>query len=90
MKRTVTLFLTLLLSSCGGETGDRTSLIWARSADSSTLDPAEIEWGEDAKVIQSVFDTLVTYKGDTIELEPKLAERWTTSPDGKTLTFELR
>jgi peptide/nickel transport system substrate-binding protein len=90
MKRTVTLFLTLLLSSCGGETGDRTSLIWARSADSSTLDPAEIEWGEDAKVIQSIFDTLVTYKGDTIELEPKLAERWTTSPDGKTLTFELR
>jgi peptide/nickel transport system substrate-binding protein len=84
------LLLLLLLASCGDETGDRTSLIWARSADSSTLDPAEIEWGEDAKVIQSLFDTLVTYKGDTVELEPKLAERWTTSPDGKTLAFDLR
>ncbi|MBV8878905.1 MAG: hypothetical protein JO332_02965, partial [Planctomycetaceae bacterium] len=82
--------LLVLLGSCGDGGGDASTLIWARSADSSTLDPAEVEWGEDAKVIQSLYDTLVTYKGDTVELEPKLAERWTVSPDGKTLTFELR
>src|SRR6478736_388098 len=84
-----TLILLLLLG-CSGGTDDRKSLIWARSADSSTLDPAEIEWGEDAKVIQSLYDTLVTYKGDSVELEGKLAERWSWSPDGKKLTFELR
>jgi peptide/nickel transport system substrate-binding protein len=90
MMRTVAAFFVLLLASCGGEAVDHSALIWARSADSSTLDPAEIEWGEDAKVIQSLFDTLVTYKGDTVDLEPKLAERWTWSADGKTLTFDLR
>jgi len=83
------LFLALL-GSCSDGAADPSALIWARSADSSTLDPAEIEWGEDAKVIQSLCDTLVTYKGDTVELEPKLAERWTVSPDGKTLIFDLR
>jgi ABC-type transport system substrate-binding protein len=66
------------------------ALIWARSADSSTLDPAEIEWGEDAKVSQSIFEPLVTFKPDSVELEGRLAKSWSFSPDGKTLTFELR
>lgn len=79
-----------LLGSCGDAAGDPDALIWARSADSSTLDPAEVEWGEDAKVVQSVYDTLVSYKGDTVTLEPRLAERWSLSPDGRTLTFDLR
>ena len=84
------VLLAFLLSSCSRESSDTRALIWARSADSSTLDPAEVEWGEDAKVVQSLYDTLVTYKGDSVELEGKLAERWSWSPDGKTLTFELR
>ena len=86
----VVAFSLLVLTSCKGGTSDSRALIWARSTDSTTLDPAEIESGEDAKVIQSVFESLVSYKGDTVELEGRLAERWTTSPDGKTLTFELR
>ncbi|MBI3855772.1 MAG: hypothetical protein HY293_08795 [Planctomycetes bacterium] len=90
MNRVLCAVLGLSLLSCSGESTDKKALIWARSADSSTLDPAEIEWGEDAKVIQSLYDSLVTYKGDSVELEPKLAERWSFSPDGKTLTFELR
>jgi peptide/nickel transport system substrate-binding protein len=91
MARTAGLiaFLSLFVS-CSGDSPPSNALIWARSADSKTLDPAEIESGEDGKVIQSVFETLVTYKGDTVELEGRLAERWTTSPDGKTLSFELR
>jgi peptide/nickel transport system substrate-binding protein len=80
----------ILLASCSGEPSDSKALIWARSADSSTLDPAEVESGEDAKVIQSLYESLVTYKGDSVDLEGRLAERWSTSPDGKTLTFELR
>jgi peptide/nickel transport system substrate-binding protein len=84
------LLVALLVSSCSKESSDSGALIWARSADSSTLDPAEVEWGEDAKVVQSLYDTLVTYKADSVELEGKLAERWSWSPDGKTLSFELR
>jgi peptide/nickel transport system substrate-binding protein len=90
MTRALATLLVLSLWSCSGESSDKRALIWARSSDSSTLDPAEIEWGEDAKVMQSIFESLVTYKGDTVELEPKLAEKWSFSPDGKTLTFELR
>ena len=83
------LLLLALLGSCSDGAADPSAIVWARSADSSTLDPAEIEWGEDAKVIQSLFETLVTYKADSVELAPRLAERWTVSPDGKTITFEL-
>lgn len=89
-RMTCCVLLLALLGSCGGPAADPTALVWARSADSSTLDPAEIEWGEDAKVIQSLCETLVTYKAGSVDLEPKLAERWTVSPDGRTLTFELR
>jgi peptide/nickel transport system substrate-binding protein len=89
--RALTGVLILGLFSCSGESApDKRALVWARSADSSTLDPAEIEWGEDAKVIQSVFESLVSYRGDTVELEGRLAEKWSFSADGKTLTFELR
>lgn len=83
------LFLALL-GSCSDRNPDPTTLIWARSTDSSTLDPAEIEWGEDAKIIQSLYETLVTYRGNTVDLAPKLAERWTVSPDGRTIAFDLR
>ncbi|HZF00001.1 MAG TPA: ABC transporter substrate-binding protein [Planctomycetota bacterium] len=84
------LLLAAGLASCGGDAADRNALVWARSTDSTTLDPAEIESGEDAKVIQSICETLVTYKGDTVDLEPRLAERWTVSADGKQLAFDLR
>jgi peptide/nickel transport system substrate-binding protein len=47
-----------------------------------------------------IYDRLVTYAAvprpdgtrqyDPAELRPELAERWETSPDGKTITFHLR
>ncbi len=66
------------------------ALIWARSTDSGTLDPAEVEWGEDAKLTQSLFEPLVTFKDDSVELEGRLATAWSFSADGTTLTFDLR
>jgi len=74
--------------SCKPSTPD--ALVWARSADSSTLDPGEIEWGEDAKISQNIFETLVTFKPDSVDLEGRLATKWTLSDDGKTLSFDLR
>ena len=90
MTRLSAVLLLLGALSCSGEASEKKALLWARSADSTTLDPAEVEWGEDAKVIQSVYETLVTYPSDGLELVPKLAEKWAFSPDGKTLTFDLR
>ena len=40
--------------------------------------------------LSRVFDGLVETNADTLEVEPGLAESWTTSPDGKTWTFRLR
>lgn len=37
-----------------------------------------------------VFDGLVARNADTLEIEPSLAESWTTSPDGLVWTFNLR
>ncbi len=65
-------------------------LIYARSADSSTLDPQEMEWGEDVKVAQNIFETLVKFSEEPPKVEPLLAERWEVSPDGLTYTFFLR
>jgi peptide/nickel transport system substrate-binding protein len=81
----------LLLQACSGEAPAAGKvLVWARGGDSRTLDPAEIEFGEDAKISENVFETLVSYKNDSVELEPRLATGWTFSEDGRTLTFELR
>ena len=84
------LLLGLLGAACGGGTppGER-ALIWARSADSKTLDPAEAEWGEDLKVIAALYEPLVSFDGDG-KIGPRLATKWTFSEDGLAATFELR
>jgi peptide/nickel transport system substrate-binding protein len=84
------LVLVLLLGSCSPDPADRSTLLWARGSDSATLDPAEIEWGEDLKITESIFESLVAFKNDSIDLEGRLAKSWTFSADGKTLSFELR
>jgi ABC-type transport system substrate-binding protein len=80
----------LLAGGCGGKPDARDLIIWARSADSATLDPGEVEWGEDIKIVRSLYEPLVSFKDDFMELEGRLATGWTLSPDGLTLTFELR
>ncbi len=66
------------------------TLVFARGADSKSLDPAVVDDGESVKVITNVFDTLVGFKPGSLELQPGLAESWTTSADGLVWTFKLR
>jgi ABC-type transport system substrate-binding protein len=66
------------------------TLIYARGADATSLDPAMVEDGESAKVIQQIHDNLVRYKPGSTEVEPSLAKSWETSADGLTWTFHLR
>lgn len=90
MRRAV-LSCLALFAACSGESAPAGPvLIWARGGDSSTLDPAEMEWGEDVKVSQNIHETLVAYKAGSVDLEPKLATSWAFSDDGLTATFELR
>lgn len=77
-------------TTTGGKTGGEKTVIFARGADSISLDPIMIEDGESAKVVANVYDTLVRYKEGSTEVEPALATEWTTSADGKEWTFKLR
>ncbi|MCX6952397.1 MAG: ABC transporter substrate-binding protein, partial [Verrucomicrobia bacterium] len=54
------------------------------------LDPQTVTGLGDAKVIQSLFDPLISFEPVTLKPVPALAERWEISPDGLTYTFHLR
>jgi len=91
------MLVSTMLAGCGGTTttgsssaGKEKVLIYARGADSMSLDPIMIEDGESAKVVANIYDTLVRYKQGSTEVEPALATDWTTSADGKEWTFHLR
>lgn len=87
--------LAVALAGCSGGEGSKSSgnadtLIFGRGADTTSLDPATVTDGESLRVTHNIYETLVSYKGQTTELEPGLAESWDVSEDGKTYTFHLR
>ena len=56
-----------------------------------TFDPAQINEGLTADILQSICDGLVEYHpSETGKVIPKLAESWELSEDRKTVTFTLR
>ncbi len=65
-------------------------LVFGRSGDSSSLDPAHATDGESFYASTQVYNTLVQFKNGTTTLEPGLAESWDVSPDGLEYTFHLR
>jgi len=59
----------------------------------STLDAHRASATDDVAVVSWIYNGLVRFKpgsADPKEIEPDLAERWETSPDGKVWTFHLR
>ncbi|MGO9603751.1 MAG: ABC transporter substrate-binding protein [Candidatus Binataceae bacterium] len=84
------------LTGCG-DGGDRLNLppgaAVLRIADADdvpTLDPAAGYDTESWTFEQALFDTLVRYGDDNVDLEPDLALKWESSPDARTFTFHLR
>jgi peptide/nickel transport system substrate-binding protein len=72
----------------GGATGG--TLVFGTSSDPVVLDGALVSDGESLRVIDQIFETLVSLKPGTTELEPGLAKSWEISDDGLTYTFELQ
>ena len=66
------------------------TLVYGRGGDANTLDPINTDIGEAVKVIVNVFDTLVQYDQEKLDLVPGLAEKWEHSEDGLNWTFHLR
>ena len=99
------LALALAAAGCGGDDDEEGSgaatatseegasggtLVFGTASDPVVLDGALVSDGESLRVIDQIFETLVTLKPGTTELEPGLAKSWELSDDGLTYTFELQ
>src|SRR5687767_13835184 len=69
---------------------DRAVIVYARGDQTDTIDPQATDWGGSAKILVNVYESLVTFSEDGVDLVPGLAEKWDRSEDGKTWTFHLR
>jgi peptide/nickel transport system substrate-binding protein len=105
MKKSLWLFLTcvlvlsLALAGCSGSSEKGSSggsekgggvLIYGKGGDAVSLDPATVTDGESFIVTEQIYETLVEYAKDSMEIKPGLAEKWDISPDGLKYTFHLR
>jgi peptide/nickel transport system substrate-binding protein len=98
------LVFTLGIAGCGGDDdgggGEATTtaaepaaggtLVFGTAADPVVLDGALVSDGESLRVIQEIFETLVSLEPGSTELAPGLAESWEISDDGLSYTFALR
>jgi peptide/nickel transport system substrate-binding protein len=94
--------LVLSAAGCGGDDDEAAAttaaeeaktggtLVFGTASDPVVLDGALVSDGESLRVIDQLFEGLVTLKPGTTEVIPALAESWETSPDGLAWTFKLR
>ncbi len=97
--------VTLMLAACGGGGGVDVNgqgggggggggnaggtLVAGISGEPDQLDPHKTTAYPSFQVLENVYDTLVQ-PNQELEMEPALAQEWTTSQDGLTWTFTLR
>lgn len=55
-----------------------------------TLDPAEASEPSELVAARLIFDTLVTYDPQSLEVRPGIAQSWEVTPDQRRFTFRLR
>lgn len=92
------MFIGIALSGCTQQQQEEkpeiknpTTIVRYDIGDAKTLDPADCYDTASSEPIFSIYDTLVTYKGnDTLTFYPSLATDWSVSNDSLTWTFNLR
>ena len=65
-----------------GEGGGGGTLVFAGAADPVVLDGALVSDGESLRVIDQIYESLVSLEPGTTELAPGLAQSWELSEDG--------
>ncbi|MFI5395701.1 MAG: ABC transporter substrate-binding protein [Candidatus Binatia bacterium] len=65
-------------------------LVSATISDPKTFNPLLVVDGASAAAVGDLFEGLVRLNPVTIEMEPRLAEKWEISADGTVYTFHLR
>ena len=73
-----------------GEGRQGGTMVFAGAADPVVLDGALVSDGESLRVIDQIFEGLVTLEPGGTEIQPGLAESWEVSEDGMSYTFQLR
>jgi peptide/nickel transport system substrate-binding protein len=78
--------------SCVAQAAPRLSgeLAWTIGYDPKTFDPAKVDDQESELVRYLTAGGLLRFNRLSQRVEPALAESWSLSPDGKTLTFKMR
>lgn len=71
-------------------TGGKDTLTVVFQANQGTLDPHFAATNQELLIIRNVYNALLKYKPDSIELTGDLATSWEATPDGLTYTFKLR
>ncbi len=66
------------------------TLVYCAEGSPENFTPALNTTGTSLDAARPVFDQLVEFERGSTTLKPGLAESWTISPDGKTITFKLR
>ena len=66
------------------------TITFGLSGEPISLDPSVTADGNSAYVQTQIYNSLISFKPGTVDLQPDLAQRWTTSDDGLTWTFYLR
>ncbi len=95
MKKVLMVLLALVVTAgiafaTGQTEAVEKTLVFGSSGDAVRLDPADVTDGESIQRMNNIFEGLVAYKPGITEIEPALAESWTTSADGTEITFKLR
>lgn len=93
------VLILLMITGCGKENKSGTNegvtsknnLLYQPTGNTPyiNLDPS-VENSNGVMILQNVYETLTYYNYETGEIEPYLAESWTSSEDGKTWTFKIR
>lgn len=84
----VLIVVFVLIVTKPAQSGD--ALIYARGTDSTTFDPQEMSWGEDIKIADCLYETLVKFTYEPPNVEPHLAESYHATEDGLLWEFHLR
>src|SRR5580658_5698004 len=87
----IILMATLLARTSSAQAAPRMSgeLAWTIGYDPKTFDPAKVDDQESELVRYLTAGVLLRFNRSTQEVEPRLAEIWNLSPDGKTIVFKL-
>jgi len=84
------LFAVALMGGGVAHAAGKDTLVVASGAEAVTLDPGVSFDGQSPLIWRGVYESLLQYKGGTLEIVPALAESYDISADRLTYTFKIR